>query len=450
MVERFDPNNFRHDLLRRMAQAEAPNRPQEPGSLAKCAEELKQWFDETAVARFCCRRGRSVGQLDGQNQEVGDVVGVSSASAEAVLPEAASGQSGADVGEGGGRPSASSASGGAADSSSSSGTTSVGPAAASEASSPAEAKSSSSAAEGDVAAPARPSPARGGTPTACPPPKKSGFPARAVCTHVRNAFAQLREDMKVMLFLAFPRGSPYLDSDVEQLFQWHYTRRWWLCFDSSTVALLLMLMWDVTINPSYRVTLVLLFYAAFAAGMLIRKVSLFAVSSTPRHRRLWHNMMLCAFLFGRCIVCQPVLVNLAAGSRPFKAFQVEAFSSVMGLCMTNLSMVFMQQMQTVDMLVFCVINSIVFVLWITIVVQMPLGDALHTAYVGSIVVTLVCVRQQRDLEDLERRSFDHELMHARGTLVRLSDQISRQAAPREFAMGMHLLGRSRRIEHLNL
>lgn len=253
----------------------------------------------------------------------------------------------------------------------------------------------------------------------------------------------------MMLFLSFPKGSPYQDPAVEELFQWHYTRRWWLCFDSSTFALLLMLVWDVTINPAYRVNLIFLFYAAFAAAMLLRKVALFAAPSPPKHRRLWHNVLLCAFLFGRCIVCQPVLVNLAAGSRPYKTFQVEAFSSVMGLCMTNLSMVFMQQMQTIDMLIFCVVNGIVFILWITVVLQMPLSDALHTAYVGSVVVTLVCVKQQYVLEDLERRSFDHELMHARGTLVRLSNQLSRQATPREFATAMHLLGRSRRVEHLH-
>merc|ERR1712037_53196 len=102
-------------------------------------------------------------------------------------------------------------------------------------------------------------------------------------------------------------------------------------------------------------------------------------------------------------------------------------------------MVFMQQMQTVDMLLFCFVNGIVFILWIVFVLQMPLTDALHTAYVGSIVVTAVCVRQQRDLEDLERRTFEHELLHARGMLVRSADRIAVQATPREFAIGMHLL-----------
>merc|ERR1711870_47039 len=113
-------------------------------------------------------------------------------------------------------------------------------------------------------------------------------------------------------------------------------------------------------------------------------------------------------------------------------------------------MVFMQQMQTVDMLLFCVINGVVFILWIIFVLQMPLTDALHTAYVGSIVVSAVCVRQQRDLEDIERRTFEHELLHARGLLVRSADRIATQASSQEFAIGMSMLNRWRRVEHLKL
>lgn len=253
-----------------------------------------------------------------------------------------------------------------------------------------------------------------------------------------------------MLFLAFPDGSPFQDRTVEGLFQWHYTRRWWLCLDWSTVALLLMLVWDVVMNPPYRVALVVLFYAAFGTGLLLRKVLVFAAPSAPRHRRIWHNVLLCAFFFGRCVVCQPLLVNLATeGARPFRTLQVEAFSSVIGLGMTNLSMVFMQQMQTIDMLLFCLVNGVVFILWIIFVLQMPLTDALHTAYVGSIVVTAVCVRQQRDLEDTERRTFDHELLRARGLLMRSADRIAAQASNHEFVISVQILGRARRVEHIN-
>merc|ERR1719253_710548 len=198
-------------------------------------------------------------------------------------------------------------------------------------------------------------------------------------------------------------------------------------------------------NPPYRVKLILLFYGAFAAGLLLRKVMLFAAPSQPRYRRIWHNVLLCAFFFGRCVVCQPLLVNLAMeGARPFRALQVEAFSSVIGLGMTNLSMVFMQQMQTFDMLLFCLVNGVVFILWILFVLQMPLSDALHTAYVGSIVVTAVCVRQQRELEEIERRTFDHELLHARGMLVRSADRIAAQASRNDFAAAMQVLSRARR------
>lgn len=284
-------------------------------------------------------------------------------------------------------------------------------------------------------------------PRALPP---VGFPLRAICRHVGSALVQLRQDLQVMLFLAFPNGSPFHDRIVEGLFQWHYTRRWWLCLDWSTLALVMMLVWDVVMNPPYRVPLVILFYVAFAVGLLLRKILLFAAPSPPRHRRIWHNVLLCAFFFGRCVVCQPLLVNLATeGSRPFRALQVEAFSSVIGLGMTNLSMVFMQQMQTIDMLLFCLANGVVFILWIIFVLRMPLTDALHTAYVGSIVVTAVCVRQQRDLEDIERRTFDHELLHARGNLVRSADRIAAQASSHEFAISMHILSRARRADHIH-
>jgi len=279
---------------------------------------------------------------------------------------------------------------------------------------------------------------------------KPGFPARAICRHVGVALQQLTQDLQVLLFLAFPRGSPYQDDAVEELFQWHYTRRWWLCLDWSTVALVLMLVWDVAMNPPYRMMLVLLFYSACGAWLLLRKVLLLAAPPPPRSRRIWHNVLLCLFFFGRCIVCQPLFVTIATeGSRPFRTLQVEAFSSIIGLGMTNLSLVFMQQLQTFDMLLFCLLNGAVFCLWIIFGLQMPFHDALHTAYVGSIVVTAVCVRQQRDLEDIERRTFEHDLLHARGMLVRSADRIAAQATPREFAMGMHILGRARRAEHLH-
>eukprot|EP00913_Durusdinium_trenchii_P027598 g25886.t1 len=154
------------------------------------------------------------------------------------------------------------------------------------------------------------------------------------------------------------------------------------------------------------------------------------------------------------IICQPLLVLASSpSSSELQALQVEAFSSVIGLGMTNLSMVFMQQMQTVDTLLFCFINGVVFILWIIFVLQMPLTDALHTAYVGSIVITLVCVRQQRDLEAwkqrLERKSFDHQLLNTRGLLLRGAEQVRRQSTEVEFGFQMTLLERARCVEDLN-
>jgi len=403
--------------------------------LAKCAEELQCWFRETPLVRLC---GRLCSRRCGHSEA-----------------HAGAGTCAADDDRGSfGTSSSSSAS---ADVATAAGTPSMAPegsplagAAASQRHQP-----GGGAAPGPTGQQARAAPGAAGESAQRTAPgvalPKGGFPARAICRHLYAALLQLRHDIQVMLFLAFPRGSPFRDRTVEALFQWHYTRRLWLCLDWSTLALLFMLVWDVAMNPPYRVTLILLFYSAFGAGLLLRKVMLFAAPSPPRHRRVWHNVLLCAFFFGRCVVCQPLLVSLAReGARPFRALQVEAFSSVIGLGMTNLSMVFMQQMQTIDMLLFCLVNGVVFILWIIFVLQMPLTDALHTAYVGSIVVTAVCVRQQRDLEDIERRTFDYELLHARGMLVRSADRIAAQATRSDFASAMQVLSRARRVEHLNL
>jgi len=414
MVEQFDPHQLRHDLLRRMAEVEAPPRPHEPGVLEKCAQELQRWFYETSIARLCMGiRGRHHGDTTslGEDPPAG-------ASFCMVTTNESNSSSGSDW------------------------------------SAPATATNSHGGPLHRAVTVTEI--VQGGGFAHCVSMGRSasaqclpvGFPARAICRHLGAALSRLRHDIQVMLFLTFPSGSPYHDRTVEALFQWHYNR-WWNCLDWSTVALILMLVWDVAMNPPYRVTLVLLFYAAFATGLLLRKVLLFAAPSPPRHRRVWHNFLLCAFFFGRCVVCQPLLVNFALQGRPFRALQVEAFSSVIGLGMTNLSMVFMQQMQTIDMLLFCVVNGVVFILWIIVVLKMPLTDALHTAYVGSIVVTAVCVRQQRDLEDIERRTFDHELIHARGALVRSAERIAGQASPHEFAAGMGILNRARRFERLN-
>merc|ERR1712217_942152 len=99
-------------------------------------------------------------------------------------------------------------------------------------------------------------------------------------------------------------------------------------------------------------------------------------------------------------------------------------------------------MQTFDMLLFCLANGIIFIVWILFVLQMPLTDALHTAYVGSIVVTAVCVRQQRDLEEMVRRRFDHELLHVRGMLVRSADRVYQRGTRQDFAICTQILARS--------
>lgn len=352
MVDHFDPNLLRFDLLRRVAQSQA-QRQTRPSWFSRCAEELQLWFQDTSLGGYLCGTPSPESGHDGA-----DSVGTSS-----------TGASGAPSG-------------------------------------PEESADST-----DL--PAAPHPS-----TSSRPPRRS-FPAKALQKYTLEGWQQLRQDLKVLLFLSFPADSPFRDATVEGLFQWHHTRRSWVCWDWSSCATALMLCWDLAMNPLYRVPLVLFFYAAFGIGILMRKLLTFTSPSAPTSWRMWQNVILCAFFFGRC------------------------------LGMTNLSMVFMQQMQTLDTLLFCFMNGAVFILWIIFVLQMPLTDALHTAYVGSIVITAVCVRQQRDLEDLERKSFDHQLINTRGLLVGSSEQLRRQSTEVEFGFQMTLLERSRRVEHLN-
>eukprot|EP00435_Cladocopium_sp_Y103_P049992 s284_g15.t1 len=398
MVDRFDPNLLRFDLLRRVAQSQA-QRQTRPSCFARCAEELQLWFQDTWLGGFLCG-----------------------------APSPESGNDGADTvgaGTSTGAPSAPSA--------------------------PSDGPEESADSPG---LPPPPNPSTSST-----PPRRS-FPAKALQKYTLEGWQQLRQDLKVLLFLSFPADSPFRDATVEGLFQWHHTRRSWVCWDWSSCATALMLCWDLAMNPLYRVPLVLFFYAAFGIGILMRKLLTFTSPSAPTSWRM------CAFFFGRCVICQPLLVSLSrsdavpnAPNAGLQAVQVEAFSSVIGLGMTNLSMVFMQQMQTLDTLLFCFMNGAVFILWIIFVLQMPLTDALHTAYVGSIVITAVCVLQAilslemkipalevaMTTEDLERKSFDHQLINTRGLLVGSSEQLRRQSTEVEFGFQMTLLERSRAV-----
>eukprot|EP00928_Gymnodinium_smaydae_P095097 TRINITY_DN8120_c0_g1_i1.p1 TRINITY_DN8120_c0_g1~~TRINITY_DN8120_c0_g1_i1.p1 ORF type:complete len:459 (-),score=81.14 TRINITY_DN8120_c0_g1_i1:2-1378(-) len=455
MVAEFNPTQLRLELLRRLAtyhetgagggfgfpsEAAPAGSRDEPGVLSRCMSELRDWFVETPPVRLC--RG-----LRGPRPSS------SSSSSSAVEASSTTSDVGADatLGTAAGNVDANVESEGAATATALSGEAAAGASAA--AASPGS-EAASGIADANVSAAASVAAHAGsGAPPdsgaeAMIPRRPRGFPAKAICGHLRTAFQEALAQAKVLLFLEFPRHSPFLDPNVEELFLLHYSRRRSI-FDWSTVVLFTMCAWDILVNPPYRMEMVILYYAAFAAALLLREVLILVVPLSPRRIRFTHNAFLSVFFLGRCLVCQPSpLIGAGDNHDPATGMmRVEAFSSVIGLGMTNLSMVFMQRMQTVDMLIFCAINGLVFVLWIVFVLQMPLTEAIHTAYVGSIVVTAVCVRQQRDLEDLERRSFDQELIHTRGTLVRTADRISQQASGPEFALGMRILQRVRRVEH---
>lgn len=252
-----------------------------------------------------------------------------------------------------------------------------------------------------------------------------------------------------MLFLSFPPNSTFRSGAVEELYQRHAQPPGW-GLDWPLSALLMMLLWDLAANPGYRLALIGLFYGACLCVLPLRNALLLAAPLSPGKARRWQVTLLCFFFIGRCTVCQPLFSTvLEEGTKPFRSLQSEALSSIIGLGMTNLSMVFMR-LQTLDTLFFCIVNGAVFVVWIIFVLRMPLTDALHMAYGGSVVVLTVCVRQQHDLEAAARRAFEMELLQVRGVIARSGDLVLRQSTASDFALGIRTLRRARQAEHLNL
>lgn len=500
MVDLFDPVQMRCEVLRRMAEASVMRteadlnaaRPSAPSVWAKCGEELWQWLRHTPQWQFCSRLARrqkiaettccSEANLDAQatdgveeSSATGATASASSAtrsetssagtdsanleatehSASTSAPQTESASSSAPV-----QPveNDASASGGGAETSSS------GPASASAAATPPASAPSATAppntqpGAGEPLPQAQiyyarvpvPTPPQGTTITRVEPGQaRPGFPARAIWKHIKASMALVKEDLKVSVFLSFPERSLFRDTIVEELFQWHYMQQWWPRVDWSAVALSPMFIWDILANPPYRFSLVLLFYGSFAGVLLMHNVLFFATRTRPWRRRVWHNVFLCLFFLGRCIICQPLFSLIFFEGETIQNTQVQAATSLMGLSLTNLPMVFTLQLQTLDMIIFCFVHGVVSIVWILFALQIPLANALHTLYVGNFFVSCVCIWQQHEREKYERRSFEHELMMERGLLLRSADRLVRQATKVEFDINMHYLYKARRAEHLN-
>mmetsp|Transcript_98524 Transcript_98524/g.299026 ORF Transcript_98524/g.299026 Transcript_98524/m.299026 type:complete len:270 (-) Transcript_98524:155-964(-) len=263
---------------------------------------------------------------------------------------------------------------------------------------------------------------------------------------VWSRWESLEEYLKICTFTAFPAESLFCDPCVEELYQRHHMQQWSPRFDWSAIAVVQMLVWDLAANPRYRMGLVLRFYGAFMAMVLLHKALFLAARGRPRSWRKSRGVLLCSFLLARGVVCHPLL------STTFPDEQRESTQSgvvVIGLGMTNLSAVLALQLHTLDTLLLCVAHGLACTCWTGLAMQIPFGDAWHTLVAGHALVAIVCVWQQHEQERFNRYSFEQELLMQRGMLLRSADCLVRQGAQADFNWNLHQLVKARQVEHVN-
>jgi len=269
---------------------------------------------------------------------------------------------------------------------------------------------------------------------------------------VRDRFEGVEEYLKLSTFLAFPGDSLFCDPCIEELYQRHRMQQWSPRLDWSVMALLQMLLWDVAANPSYRLGLVLRFYGAFLAMVLLHKLMFVVARERPQPWRKSRGVLLCSFLLGRGVVCHPLLTGALRTDASMEPAREAAQSGVVviGLGMTNLSAVLALQLGTLDTLLLCVVHGLACACWAGLTFQITSGDAWYTFVAGHLLLACVCVWQQHEQERFDRYSFEQELLMERGTLLHSSDCLVRQGTQVDFNMAMQVLYKARSSEHLNL
>lgn len=276
---------------------------------------------------------------------------------------------------------------------------------------------------------------------------KFEFPTswRAVVTHLQHHARKTLDDVKMCVFLQFPKDSPFRNHDIERLYQQHCFQQWTPCFDWSSVAPLQMLLWDLAVNPSYRAPMVFHFYIAFVVLAVVHQAFFLACHGNLRHWRLSRGAVLCTLLIGRGVACLPPLLPGVGKSTE----HLQAATSLAGLGMTNLLAVLALHMHTLDALILCTLQGIAGTVWSCFVLTLPFMDLCHTLLVSHTLVVCICIRVKYEQECAERLTFDQELLMNRGALLRTSDGLSRQCPTSDFNLGLRLLRQARCCDSLN-
>jgi len=265
---------------------------------------------------------------------------------------------------------------------------------------------------------------------------------------VRQQVKTWVQDAKLSIFLTFPSDSFFNDPNVEELYQNHHMHQWSPRLEWSSVALFQMLLWDLVSSQRYRMLLVVHFYLAFVTMVFIHTTLFVAIRANPQWWRISRGVLLCGFLVGRGFVCHPFLSGPLPETEAEKtAFGVHATTSLIGIGMTNLSGFLALQLHTLDTLLLCLAHGTT---WLWVMLCMPSDvDSWIVLLAGHLIVSCVCVWQQREQERFERASFEEELLMERSMLLRSSECLARRGTQADFRRCMHLLHRARMTEHLN-
>jgi len=277
---------------------------------------------------------------------------------------------------------------------------------------------------------------------------------KAAVTWVCDMRDRVGEFVKLSMFLAFPKDSLFADPAVEELFQRHCMQYWTPRFDWCVAAVVQMLAWDLVAGRGHRLELVLCFYAAFAAMVVLHKVLFLALRGRPQSWRRSRGLLLCGFLLGRGVVCHPLLPAAFPDARqdlspnpdlPWLLNEV----AQSGVVATGLILAL--QLHKLDTLLLCATHGMACACWAGLAaLHLPSSDTWwHHLAAVHLLVACVCVWQQHDRERLSRHSFEQELLIERGRLLRVSDSLTRQGTQVDFGVGIQLLCQARSVEHLN-
>eukprot|EP00930_Biecheleria_cincta_P037427 TRINITY_DN25688_c0_g1_i2.p1 TRINITY_DN25688_c0_g1~~TRINITY_DN25688_c0_g1_i2.p1 ORF type:complete len:445 (+),score=99.04 TRINITY_DN25688_c0_g1_i2:26-1360(+) len=263
--------------------------------------------------------------------------------------------------------------------------------------------------------------------------------------------ARLLMDLfKTFTYLSFKSDSLFHSPCVEELYQRNRLQHWSPKLDWSVIAFLQMFIWDLAANPSFRLRLLFLFYAASMVLVFAHKCFVLILPCRPVHLRAGRGVLMCSFFLGRWLACQPLLVAPVPDDPAAMSVQsLKVASSLIGLGMTNLSAVLALQLDTLDTFLLCVSHFIACATWAVVALQIAAGEALQTLILGHCVVACVCIWQQHEQERFDRISFEQELLMARGLLLRNSDNVARQSAQADFSCAYQVLHQARVVQHIN-